>query len=207
MNRLIGIMADSHGDLYALKAGVALLTKMGCSVLYHLGDICDSTRPDTVEPCLDVMRNHGVLAVKGNNEHAVFVNFSEGGSMILSDACAQFLKGLPLVRQWRDAVFTHSLPFERELGLSAMVRTMGDMEAMAFFETHPHSILFRGHSHIPGVVRLENKKSVSVPVNCGEYVELEWKRPCIVTCGALIDGVCMVWDTDSDRVFFLDGVS
>ena len=70
-HQLIGIMADSHGDPFAIDSAAAYLRQKGCTSLYHLGDICDTNRPDTADECVAVIRRYGILAIKGNNDHSL----------------------------------------------------------------------------------------------------------------------------------------
>jgi len=43
---------------------------LGCSrtwivgPIYHLGDVCDSTHPETTEACLGLLRDPGVIIIK-----------------------------------------------------------------------------------------------------------------------------------------------
>ncbi|MCP4667982.1 MAG: hypothetical protein GY849_16655 [Deltaproteobacteria bacterium] len=104
-----------------------------------------------------------------------------------------FLSNLPLMAQYKNAMFTHSLPFERELGLASMIGAMGKNEAGLFFEASPQGLLFRGHSHTPEIIRLEGRRILSQTLSVGEKVGLEGRLPCVVTCGALTRGLCMVW--------------
>lgn len=190
---LIGIMADSHGDVKALDAGITALQKLGCDPLFHLGDICDSAYPQTTQACVDLLRGHNVLAVKGNNEHTVSVNYAGQESDVVNDATALFLGRLPLVRDFAGALFAHSLPFEKELGLSAMVRTMETAEARAFFSQYPHGLLFRGHNHAPQILWQEQGKVLAETILPDTRINLFDRLPCVVTCGALVDSLCMAW--------------
>jgi hypothetical protein len=53
----IGIMADSHGRPEAIAAGAVYLKRKGCTALFHLGDICDSTMPGTADDCVAQVKN------------------------------------------------------------------------------------------------------------------------------------------------------
>ncbi|MDY6831420.1 MAG: metallophosphoesterase family protein [Thermodesulfobacteriota bacterium] len=194
---LTGIMADSHGDVQALVAGIAALRALGCESLFHLGDICDSAYPQTTEACVALLRDHDVLAIKGNNEHTVSVNYAGQESPVVSDATALFLGRLPMVRDFAGALFAHSLPFEKELGLSAMVRTMETAEARAFFNCYPHGLLFRGHSHTPQLLWQEKGEVLTEAIAPDRPIHLVDRLPCVVTCGALVDGLCMAWHPEA----------
>ena len=196
----VGIMADSHGRVHALSAGISLLQRQGCEVLYHLGDICDSAYPDTTRDCLALIAEHHVLAVKGNNEHAIAVNFQDYEDDPEAILLASFLEQLPLVRTCHSAVFAHSLPFENELGLSAMVRVMEPLAANLFFRMFPDEVLFRGHSHTPEIVYSWDGRVATRSIPVDETISLADLRPCVVTCGALIDGLCLIWDPAGDWI-------
>lgn len=189
-------MADSHGDVTALESAVGFLNKAGCGTLYHLGDICESTLPETVAPCVSVIQDNNVLAVKGNNEHTVSLNTAENDE----SAIALFLGRLPMVRVLPGALFTHSLPFEKDLGLSAMIRALTDEATRFFFRQHPGDVLFRGHSHAPVLMHEKGGAVLSIPISLTASTPLAPCRPCIITAGALTDGLCMTWDTVTDEI-------
>ena len=196
----VGVMADSHGQVRALAAGIAMLQGQGCDTLYHLGDICDSAYPDTTRDCLALIAEHHVLAVKGNNEHTIAVNFQDYEDDPEAILLASFLERLPLVRSYESAVFAHSLPFENELGLSAMVRIMEPLAANLFFNMYPGQVLFRGHGHTPEIIYPRDGRAATRSLPVDETIPLADLRPCVVTCGALMDGLCLVWDPAGDWI-------
>ncbi|MDY6906135.1 MAG: metallophosphoesterase family protein [Thermodesulfobacteriota bacterium] len=193
---MIGIMADSHGNVDALQSAVTFFKRAGCRALFHLGDVCDSTLPETTAPCVAIIQDSNVLAVKGNNEHTVSVNAPDDGDSTIP----LFLGRLPIIRSLPGAVFAHSLPFEKELGLSAMIRAINDDAARMFFRQYPDSVLFRGHSHAPVLMFEKNGAIQSIPISTAKPVTIASLRPCIITAGALTDGLCMIWDTVADDI-------
>ena len=70
----IGLIADSHGRTDLLAAAIDWLEAMGVSSIIHLGDICDSLAPLALEDAVAVLQEHGVHALRGNNEYAILVN-------------------------------------------------------------------------------------------------------------------------------------
>lgn len=186
----IGIMADSHGMPDTITAAVGLFRKENCSLIYHLGDICDSAHPETADSCAGILRTNNVAAVKGNNDHAVSANHPGGK---ISEETIGYLSALPLVAEYGEALLTHSLPFAETLGLSCMIRGMGNGEAAFFFKKHPGKILFRGHGHSPEIISKESGKMVVRSIFPGEKTELAGRLPCIITCGSLAAGYCMIW--------------
>ncbi|MDP3284945.1 MAG: metallophosphoesterase family protein [Desulfobacterales bacterium] len=187
---LIGIMADSHGKPVTIAAAVALFKSKACLYMYHLGDICDSGCPETVESCVSILTANNVTAVKGNNDHAISANHPGGK---ISKETIGYLSALPLVAEYGEALFTHSLPFAEKLGLSCMIRGMGMDEAALFFKEYPGKILFRGHGHSPEIISEESGKTVVRSMSPGENTELAGRLPCIITCGSLAAGYCMIW--------------
>ena len=189
----VGIIADSHGLPEKIYAALEFLTDRGCGYLIHLGDICDSTRPQTVEACVRPLQEFAVDAIKGNNDHQIVVNHDGRRSSMIAPDVLDFLKKLPLVREYQNAVFTHSLPFARQLGLSSMVGTLGNLQLHQFFRTYPQGLLFRGHSHAPHVHFEKNKRVISQRLYANQKLDLIDGLPCVVTCGALTRRFCMMW--------------
>ena len=133
-------------------------------------------------------------ALKGNNDQAIIANHIGRKSSPVSPQSLQALKNLELVRYYQEAIFIHSLPFIQELGLSSMIGTMGPMEIRRFCDQFPGKILFRGHSHNPEIAWLPRQQVKMRPLTIGRKVNLSGKIPCVVTCGALTRGLCMLWD-------------
>jgi len=140
----IGIIADSHGIADKIEQSISFLTSEGCQTIFHLGDICDSFHLAETADCLNLMKRNQIQAIKGNNDHVITCYHSTHEKLKLSRAQLAFLKHLPLVREYQNAVFAHSLPFERELGLSCMIRPLDEVQIDLFFKRFPGKILFRG---------------------------------------------------------------
>jgi predicted phosphodiesterase len=189
----IGIMADSHGDPDAIAAAIFFFQEMGCRRMVHLGDICDSVSFDLADRCVGLLRKHNVLAVRGNNDHAVVKNGEAVINGSISMETAAYLESLPLQIEISEAIFVHSRPFADTLGLSAMTGEIGKVEAARFLKRYPGKVLFRGHGHAPRVTRIpytRNTQNSPVP---GKKVRLEGAQSWIITCGALYRGMCMIW--------------
>jgi len=196
----IGIMADSHGDPESIDKGAIFLKQQGCITLVHLGDICDSNRFDTADACVDRMKTHDIVAVKGNNDHTLTTDARGRKETGILPGTLSFLEDLPLSLTVGHANFVHSRPFVKRLGLSAMIGTIGRRDAETYFKENPDGLLLRGHSHTPEMIhRIDNQVHFD-PVDPGQTLELAGKRPCIITCGALTAGVVMIWEADEDRL-------
>ena len=82
----------------------------------------------------------------------------------------------------------------------AMIGVMGRREADKFFRNNANGLLFRGHSHQPEMISVEEKEIRFSPLIPGQMVELSGHRPCIVTCGALASGSVILWKPGNDRL-------
>jgi hypothetical protein len=196
----IGIMADSHGRPEAIAAGAVYLKRKGCTALFHLGDICDSTMPGTADDCVAQVKKYGIGAVKGNNDHTLAANARGLPNGDIRRETLAFLDDLPLLLSVADAKLVHSQPFIRRLGLSAMIGVLGQREAGAFFRENPDGLLFRGHSHQPEIISHRDGEIRFSCLDEGQTIDLAAVRPCIVTCGALTSGWVMTWAPCGNRL-------
>ena len=200
---MIGIMADSHGQPEPIIAALAVFDNLGCERIYHLGDVCDSAHPETAADCLRPLMEHRVITLRGNNDHALVASQRGQDDSGLSSQVLDYLNNLALMAEYQNGVFAHSLPFARELGLSCMIRDMGAAEIHRFFDNFSHKILFRGHSHVPRITWCRHRRLESWSLKAGRYFDLKEKIPAVVTCGALISGLCMLWNPAENGIELL----
>jgi predicted phosphodiesterase len=196
----IGLISDSHGNPDSISTAVEFFYSHGCRRIIHLGDICDSFRPDTCDPCVRILIKNKIAAVKGNNDHVLEINQSPQPDSIISKESLLFLQNLPPTITCDNLIFAHSLPFFEDLGISCITKIMGEPEIRKFFSQPDYSILFRGHNHAPEVVWKQGREIGSFELPPGKTIDLRQHLPCIVTCGALTRGLAMIWDPES---FFL----
>lgn len=191
---LTGIIADSHGKPEKIEKALEMLKPMGCEKIFHLGDVCDSMYPETADACVDILIEADILVIKGNNDHAVVINQLGMETGLIRDNTLKYLKNLPHARHWQGADFAHSMPFIKEMGLSAMVGAMGEQQTLLYFLQKPKGLFFRGHSHEPTIAAMSGKKLITRPLEPGKKISLAKRIPCVITCGALTRGYAMVWD-------------
>jgi putative phosphoesterase len=192
----IGIIADSHGNLEATAETIRLLKGRGADLLVHLGDFCDSIRHDRAAAMIDLLLEHDVLAVKGNNDFLVEKMLAderrrpdaEGAKMLA------FLRDAPLVRTRDDIRFAHSLPFDTLRAFYEPIDTGDTRRAEALFNEADFRILFCGHSHLPILFRKENGCVTREPVPPGLPVILKRTGRYIFIVGAATDGECALFD-------------
>jgi predicted phosphodiesterase len=197
---MIGIMADSHGKPETILAALEAFRDLNCRRIYHLGDVCDSTRLETVEACLGLIQRPGVITIKGNNDHAIVANHSGRTDAPLTLEILKYIQNLPLVQRYHDAVFTHSLPFADSLGLACMIGTMSEREAHRSFMEFPRHVIFRGHSHMPEIMQPRGRRIESRTPSVGVKFKLTGRLPCVVTCGALTRGLYMIWHPEENYI-------
>ena len=196
---VIGFMADSHGRPETIAAALARFHGLGCREIYHLGDICDSARPERAAECVDLLVKARVTAVRGNNDHALVAGLRDDGPCRVPDSVRRFLTDLPLRRMIPGAVLAHGLPFDREMGLSCMMASMDEAALARVTEAFPGRILFRGHSHAPEAAGWQGGRYVRRPLAAGGTIDLKRHGVAALTCGALTRGLCMIWAPDEGR--------
>jgi predicted phosphodiesterase len=199
-NQIIGIMADSHGQVHNIARALSFFKRHDCDHIYHLGDICDSAHPETADPCVNLLRQNSIFGIKGNNDHLVVVNHRDRQQAHPSSTTLAYLENLPLVVEKGDIIMTHSLPFVKERGLSSMVGVLGHNEAALFFRTCPRKVLFRGHSHHPELLRQDHQNLRVDKIRPGEIIRIKDIKPGIITCGALDHGFMMIWNRGDGTV-------
>ncbi len=199
----IGIIADSHGVAEKIELSISFLRSEGCQTIFHLGDICDSFHLAEAADCLNLLQHNRILAIKGNNDHVITCYHSTHEKLTLSRAQLAFLKHLPLVREYQDAVFAHSLPFERELGLSCMIRPLDELQIDLFFRRFPGKLLFRGHGHDPEMISTAFSSLDPQPLTTSEAIDLNLHHTALITCGALTDNYCAIWQPEDQKLFSL----
>ena len=181
-------MADSHGDADTIRSALNLLHDRNCRRIYHLGDICDSLRPETADACIRQLQPANVTAVRGNNDHSLLANQRERPDAVISGDSLDFLERLPLKASYHHADFVHSLPFIEELGLSSMIGSIGTTDASRYFRSSRSAILFRAHSHSPELMWFPHDQPRKRPLVIDETLDLSTCSPCVITCGALTGG-------------------
>ena len=193
-------MADSHGDAEIIHSALKLFQDQNCSRIYHLGDICDSLRPETADACIRPLQSANVEAIRGNNDQSILANQKGRPEAVISGDSLAFLERLPLKTSYHNADFVHSRPFTEELGLSSMIGSIGTTDASRYFSLSQRSILFRAHSHRPELISCQHGRSMRRPLVTDETLDSSFFWPCIITCGALTSGYCMIWEPASGAV-------
>jgi predicted phosphodiesterase len=184
---IIGIMGDSHGKNGLLASAMELLRSMGARTLVHLGDMCDTLAPHLMEETFSLLRGNGVLCVRGNNECQMVHDLHSA-----RDGLPQgigLLEALPYTLNIGTCLFTHSVPY----AFPAATRRPVTEFLPALPGDLPFSILFRGHSHRPSMLRAEGGSWEKIPFDMDRDIPLDRDLRHIITVGAVERGSCLLF--------------
>ena len=195
----IGIIADSHGNREATAEAIRLLKGRGVDLLVHLGDFCDSIDHGRAEGMIDLLLEHGVFTVKGNNDFLVERMLADERRPATAKEMKLlvFLRDVPVVRALGDIRFAHSLPFDTLRAFYEPIDRGDTLRAEALFNEADFRILFCGHSHLPILFRKENGRVTREPVLPGLPGPLRPTGRYIFIAGAAADGECALYDGEA----------
>lgn len=201
MDGPIGLIADSHGRTDLLVAAIDRLEAMGVHSIIHLGDICDSLAPLALEDAVAVLKEHGVHALRGNNEYAILVNHQGDREDNLPAGVLSYLEALPYTFTMGDVRFAHSAPFDWPAATSWPITDNHPLIDLAGIIDC--RILFRGHSHTPSVVELDGKSTHRLPAAAGFHMQFRRDRRYVVTVGAIEEESFALFLPEENEVRFL----
>jgi len=169
----IAVMADIHGNTFALQAVLRDIERRGIDTVLNVGDILDG--PLDPKGTFELLMKHNVVSLAGNGERLVlegldgepasasFANVIEQAD----DAMLDWLKNLPFHIVWEDKVYgCHGSPDsdvtylleELHPGFVGM-RKNDELDEM--LKDVKQSVVVCGHSHVNHVVQTENKLIVN----------------------------------------------
>ena len=153
-----GVLADVHGNLFALRAAVRRLREAGVDCWLCAGDLV-GYGPYPSE-CVEVVAELGARCVAGNHELLVLGDLSEGHAGRLArettawtrgalrEDCRSFLARLPLVVTTENLVMTHGSLASPEEYVTREVQAAGQLSRLG--AEHPEAgLLVVGHTHRP----------------------------------------------------------
>lgn len=198
LDRPVGLIADSHGRIDLMELAVEALDRLGAQTIVHLGDICDSLAPLTLEKALPLIEGRGLLCVLGNNEYAVVAKTRELDGRNLPGAVVAFLESLPYTIAMGDVTFCHAAPYP----WPASLRWPHPGILPGGSGPEPFRILFRGHSHTPSVVEIRDGACREIYDGSGA-ASLDRGSRYVVTVGALEQGLFALYDPKDQTVRFM----
>lgn len=157
------LISDVHGNLEALEAVLSFAHRLEPCTLLCLGDVVGYGADP--QKCFDRLTDCSELILAGNHDLATadvipYDNFNpiakkaiEWTKRVLLDDEIDLLGSLPLVYIDGDCYFTHGSPIDP----MKFNYVMTVEEAGKIFKTIGQKFCFVGHTHLPTVLRLNNK--------------------------------------------------
>ncbi|HLO29371.1 MAG TPA: metallophosphoesterase family protein, partial [Anaerolineales bacterium] len=177
---LVAFMSDIHGNLPALKAGVAHAKASGAAGITCAGDLT-GYGPFPNEVC-DFLAENGIAAISGNYDTRVLDVVKHGPSSVsdmqkkkrdvlvwtakhIGKASRRFLAGLPgsieqELPEKRKLLIVHGSPVSNDDPIYPSITARGLESKLG---SEPPDILVCGHTHIPFVKRVGGV----LVINCG----------------------------------------
>ncbi len=102
----VGLIGDVHAEDASLALVLRELRRLGAETLLQVGDIADG--PGDLERCVALLREHRVLAVRGNHDRWLLGNLQRDLQYAhqlssLPPSVTAFLSQLPVSREFRSA--------------------------------------------------------------------------------------------------------
>ncbi|TGX52337.1 metallophosphoesterase [Sphingomonas gei] len=173
----IAVVSDIHGNLPALKAVVADAEARGCTRFLNLGDLLSG--PLWPAETADFLMARDWQTIVGNHERQLLqlplarMNASDAFTRpLLSDAHLGWMTALPATLALDGLFLCHGTPASDvehflETVEPAGLRRASEAEVAQRLGDRSERLTLCGHSHIPGVQRLADGRSVANPGSAG----------------------------------------
>jgi predicted phosphodiesterase len=155
------VFSDVHSNLEAFQSVLADMRTLRFNRMICLGDVVGYAA--SPKDCLDLLRTLETEVLLGNHDFAAVddnILLGMSGPAVtgvryareqLSASRRDFIAALPLVSSHREFQFVHSSLDHPE----AWTYLRREPEIRAHFAAQTHPVCFCGHTHIPGVFRLD----------------------------------------------------
>ena len=180
---LIAVLADIHGNVWALEAVLADARRRGAEELIDVGDVLYG--PLDPAGTANLHRSAGITAIRGNMDRILGEPLPENPSATLTfvhESVAPhhlaWAAGLPAGLDRGDLRFCHGTPERDDAYLLEAVSEAGvslrpPAEIAALLGPNPAAVTFCGHSHVSRVVAVGdrlviNPGSVGLPAYSAE---------------------------------------
>ena len=191
---LVGILADSHGNVARLRRGIEALREREVGTLVHLGDVADTLRLETVDECVGLLIRYNIAGVMGNHEYSLVMHHFKRYPDKFSEATKEYVRSLPQRLELFGVCFTHSSYGDGVYGLFAATDERSYETAL---RNSSWTMLVNGHSHDPRIYRRLDGVIENVRFDVGKPFQLEDDARYILTCGALEDWYCALLDLEA----------
>jgi putative phosphoesterase len=167
----LAVLADVHGNVWALEAVLADIRRRGADEVIDLGDVLYG--PLDPAGTAELHRGAGITAVRGNQDRVLGEPLSAAPNPTMSfvhdvlppDQLA-WVAGLPVRLDREDLRFCHGTPDHDDVYLLETVSATGvslkaEKEIEALLGPDPAEVTFCGHSHVPRVVAVGSRLVVN----------------------------------------------
>jgi predicted phosphodiesterase len=193
---LIGILADSHGSVEKLAKGIEALKRRDARTIIHLGDAADTLKPETVNECIGLLIQSEIACVMGNHEYSLVMHHFKRYPDRFSDATKKYVCSMPQWLEVSGICFTHFSPNGGVYGLFAATDE-ASYEQVLRGSAWP--VLINGHSHDPRIYSQWDGKIEHVQFDTDRPFVLEKGVRYVLTCGAIEDCYCALYDVKERR--------
>ncbi len=193
---LVGILADSHGNVERLTEGIKALRRRSAATIIHLGDAADTLKPETVNECVEMLIRNQVAGVMGNHEYSLVMHHFKRYPDRFSEATKKYVRSLPHQLVMSEVCFTH---FSPDSGVHGLFAPTDEASYEAILRSSTRSVLINGHSHDPRIYRQLDGKIENVQFEMDKPYELERNARYILTCGAIEDRYCALYELEARR--------
>lgn len=172
----LAVIADVHGNAWALEAVLADVARRGVKEIVNLGD--NANGPLDPARSVALLRGCGAVHVRGNGDRMT----GEGGAALRGSAkfarerldadALRWLRDLPALVRGEGWIAFHGTPrsdedyFVENVAAGKVVLASREEIAARLGDTEA-SLVLCGHTHIPRLVRLEDGRVVVNPGSVG----------------------------------------
>jgi len=193
---LMGVVADCHGLPHKLRKAIDLLRLRGAQRIFHLGDVVDTLRPETVDECVSLLLEYDISGVMGNHEYSFIRHHFKRYTERFSKQSQAYVSSLPEFVVIEDVCLTHFSPVGGVYGLFAHT---DDASYEKTIRESRWPVIINGHSHDPRIYRQTDGLVESLNCPSGTDFLLDPNSRYILTCGALEDSYCALYDFSERR--------
>ena len=187
----IALIADIHGNVWALRAVIGDLDRRGITAVYDLGD--SLLGPLAPRETCELLMERGIPSLRGNDDLALLSveGLSASGQYArarLTERHFEWLLALPGTRRIGDLLVCHGTPhsendflLDEPTAQGARLRPAAEVERLLGGERA--RIVACGHTHMPRLVRVQdgtmvvNPGSVGLPAWSGHGAGIESGSP------------------------------
>lgn len=167
----LAVLADVHGNVWALEAVLADIRRRGADELFDLGDVLYG--PLDPAGTAELHRGAGIMAVRGNQDRVLGEPLPQDPHPtmrfvheVLSPDQLAWVAGLPVRLDREDLRFCHGTPDHDDVYLletvtETGVRLKAEDEIEDLLGSDPAAVIFCGHSHVPRVVAVGGRLVVN----------------------------------------------